>query len=117
MNVALLKKLIDRKIVVPTTEIDAFYTGRDISGIENIRTMGTFVIVEIKETDDGYTFDTRSIVDGSPRRLSGKSVVRIDGMEPSRLAEVHNLSPEGEPIPQGKRRGRKPKVRIVENVE
>jgi hypothetical protein len=113
MNPSLLKVLVDRKIIRERTEIDATYRGHDLAGNLLVNASGTFYIVEIAPSDNGYMFTCVSTVDGRRRMIPGTAIVRIDGMCPTRLALNFDLSPEGVPLVVGKRRGRKPKNRLL----
>ena len=107
----LLDKLIDRKILGPDSEIDAVYTGIDMAGQPFVRSRGTFIIRSIRKTETGYSMSCASVVDGTMRDIPDTAIVLIDGMSPDRVAETYGMTPEGEIIPPGRRRGRKPKVR------
>lgn len=110
MNSLLLTKLIERGIVAAMTEIDATYRGKDIGGQPTVATTGTFLIRKIVPTDTGYLFEAANVIDGRSHVIPSSAVLKIDGMEPKRLAGIYGLSETGEPIRQGKRRGRKPKA-------
>lgn len=113
MHLSLLKKLIDLNIIHEDTEIEAFYGARDLSGSVLSLTRGTFYVRSVESTDDGYVFLAVSTVNGRLRRIHSKHLLKIDGMEPDRLAEVYFLTAEGTPVKQGKRRGRKPRAKEI----
>lgn len=110
INSSLLNILIERNIVTIGTEFDAAYRGIDMAKSASIKATGTFVILEIARSDVGFYFKAADVVTGKPFSVSASSIIRIDGMEPDRLAAIYGLSPEGEKLKQGKRRGRKPRV-------
>jgi hypothetical protein len=111
VNTELIRKLIQEGVIHENTEIDACYQGVDIGGAQLAMVQGNFAIKAAKVIQGGVFFDTVSTQDGSQRRIAAAAIVRIDGMEPERFAENYGLTPEGKPIKQGKRRGRKPKAK------
>jgi hypothetical protein len=110
MNNSLLKVLIDRNIIGVRTEIDARYRGRDIAGHALVASTGTFLILEIQNSDTGYRFLCADVIDGSRRLLAGDAIVGVDGMDPIRLAANYEIDEDGNRIKVGKRRGRKPRA-------
>lgn len=113
MNEFLLRKLVERNIVKRSTEIDAVYKGLGISGLENVETVGTFLVMEIVDNGTEFLFEVADVIDGRRRKLPSGAIRMIDGMEPTRLATIYGLSDKGEPLRQGKRRGRKPKALLA----
>jgi hypothetical protein len=106
-------KLIEKNIITETTEIDAVYRGKDIAGDLFVDAVGTFVILTIQKTTEvDYIFTCASTRDGHRRMIPASAVVMVDGMEPARLAETYGIALTGAAIPPGRRRGRKPKVRV-----
>lgn len=110
MNISLLKVLIERKIIGVRTEIDARYRGRDIAGNPLVAATGTFLILDIAQTDTDYTFTCADTIDGKRRLIQGDSIVGVDGMDPIRLAANYELDENGNRVKVGKRRGRKPRT-------
>lgn len=51
---------------------------------------------------------------GEKLRVDSTLIHSIDGMTITRLASIFNMNENGDPIPVGKRRGRKPRARVVE---
>lgn len=114
MNLLLLRKLIDKEIIKYDTEIDASYSGGDISGSPMVQTLGSFTIVRIYDRgEDGIELLGANTSDGTRRIISADHVTKIDGMDPIRLAGIFGLSDTGEPLRQGKRRGRKPRIKAL----
>lgn len=113
MTPSLLKVLVERKIVAPRTEIDAFYRGRNIAGDNVVQQRGTFLIMDIRPMTDGsLVFDCANVIDGKRRTIASTQITGIDGMAPERLAANYYLDADGNPVPVGKRRGRKPRALI-----
>ena len=114
MNPTLTAKLIEKGVIRFNTEIDAYYNGIDIAGVAQARTPGNFTIVGARKKADSFLFEVRNTIDGSRRIITCEEVNLVDGMEPERFAEIYGLTAEGVEIKQGKRRGRKPKLRTAE---
>lgn len=112
MNPSLASLLIEKGIIRINTEVDAYYYGIDMAGIAQARTPGNFAIQSAVKKADTFIFEVRSTIDGSFRKLDCREIDLIDGMEPARFAEIYGLTPTGETIRQGKRRGRKPKIKV-----
>lgn len=114
MNQTLLRKLIEQNIVRPQTEIDVFYRGIDVSGNESVPVQGTFIIMAIRDLgEEGFEFVGASVIDGTRRRIRSRNILKIDGMDPVRLAYVHGITETGGKVVEGKRRGRKPKALLA----
>jgi hypothetical protein len=109
MSLPLLKKLIDRGIITQGTEIDIRYRGMDIARNATVPTIGTFIVQTIEGEGEALAFQAASVIDGRLRRVQATEILKIDGMEPVRLGQNYGISAAGDRIPQGKRRGRKPK--------
>lgn len=115
MNSKLAEALIDKGILKPETEIDIVYNTVDLSGIKSQPSTGTFLIKNMWKLQSGEIyFNVISTIDGSPRKTKSDDIILIDGMEPKRIAHVYNIKLDGTMQPTGKKRGRKPKVRIDE---
>lgn len=113
MHPDLLRLFVERGVIQNRTEIDAQYRGRDMGGDGLVKSVGTFLILGIESSEQGYVFNCASTHDGRRRLIPGSAICRIDGMDPDRLAANFNLTPEGTSVKVGKRRGRKPKNRVA----
>lgn len=111
MNINLTKQLINRNVIRSGTEVTAYYRGVGLSGASVVKSVGTFTVSRAAIREDDVIFEAASTVDGQTTRLSASAVILLDGMDPARMAGIYGLSGEGETLQQGKRRGRKPKVR------
>jgi hypothetical protein len=116
MNLNLLNQLIEKNIIRTDTEIEAYYGARDLSGAVLSLTRGSFYVADIEKVEEGFVFRAASTVDGKMRRIHSNHLIKIDGMTPERLGEVYSLNAKGEAVKQGKRRGRKPRVKTAEAV-
>lgn len=118
MNTNLIRKLVSAGVIRQNTEIDAFYKGVDMSGAPLARVRGTFFVrgLKINETAELVIFDTISTIDGSARTIMSNDVVYVDGMEVDKLASIYGFDAQGGKLVQGKRRGRKPRNRVIEET-
>ena len=112
MTQELTELLITKGAIRLNTEIDADYTALDIAGVPTARTPGNFTIMGAKKRKGIYFFEARNTLDGSRQNIDCREIKQIDGMTPSRFAEIFGLTSEGATIKQGKRRGRKPRSQM-----
>lgn len=110
MHITLSKRLIERGVIKAGTEVEAVYRAVGLSGQADVPRLGTFVVTATTIGADEVLIEAASTVNGAPVKLSARAVQRLDGMEPARIASIYGLSDEGDPLKQGKRRGRKPKA-------
>lgn len=109
MQVSLMRALLARDIVRPSTEIEARYKGVDLSGSERYKFTGGFILRSHAERHGHLYLHCASTRDGRPYEIMAEDVLTIDGMDPERLAMIYNIRPDGEPMKAKARRGRKPK--------
>jgi len=114
MNISLVRKLIEAQVIRQNTELDAYYMGVDISGRPIARTRGTFFVQAVKVLGETVIFETVSTVDGHKRTVKSPDVVAVDGMPIDRLGSIYGINASGGKIDQGKRRGRRPRAKVVE---
>jgi hypothetical protein len=112
MNPVLAQKLIEKGVLAADTEVEATYPVLALGGAAVTTGRGIFLITKVLN-DAG--FEVISTRDGSSRRLAPSNIVAIDGMDPIRFASVYNVKADGIEAKEGKRRGRKPKVRTQVN--
>jgi len=132
MNKNLLTTLININIVKPGTEIAMLRIGNSMvgSGATSLK-MRVFStedkdgnqqqievnanhLVEIYKCeiiDEEISIYAHSVVDGEKFILNDEDIVLIDSMLPEKLAAVYGYTPDGIKKIQGKKRGRKPKIR------
>lgn len=113
MNTNLVRKLVSLGVVRQNTEIEATYRGVDLAGIALPRITGTFFVQGIRISKTGsILFDAKSTVDGTQRTFLSSDVSAIDGMPISKLTSIYGISATGSAVAQGKRRGRRPRVKV-----
>ncbi len=113
MNPALFRKLIEKKLITQETQVAIEYASyenlkkvKTTKGLYSVVRMyadallpGTFI--EVKNESE-----TVSVQAGNIKLIAGKT--------PVKLAAEHGIRPDGKEDDAPKRRGRKPKVRVVE---
>jgi len=133
MNPDLLLNLINISVIKPGTEIAILrygtsmdgsktatlrmkiYSGEDKNGNQNQTKINANHIVEVYEcgidSDNIPFMKVYSTVDGKKFILRAKDVKLIDHMLPEKIAAIYGFKPDGTKKKQGKKRGRKPKIR------
>lgn len=114
MKTELVQKLIEKSAIKQRTEIEAYYKGMDLSGARIARVRGNFIVLGARLVEGRIWFDGLSTIDGRRDRFLAEDILLIDGMDPERFAQNFGLNMEGEPLRQGKRRGRKPKALLAQ---
>lgn len=107
MNDNLAETLVNKNIINTNTKLEARYFGKGLDGSFTVPSVGTFIVSSIKK-DKIITFILRR-TDGFETTVPANNILRIDGMDPVRLAHVYNLKEDGSPRKIGKKRGRKSK--------
>lgn len=133
MNPDLLLKMININVIKPGTEIAILrygvsmdggktathlirvFSSEDKDGNQKTSTIQANHIVEVNECgvdENGEAYiKAQSTVDGKPFILRSEDVKLIDQMLPEKIAKVYGFNPDGTKKKQGKKRGRKPKIR------
>jgi hypothetical protein len=94
-------------------EIEATIAGAALGNVHTITIHELFHVKSVFRTDDNHIMIVGArTTDGEEKLIHSDNVLGIDGMTPARFAAVYNIGPDGGPRRVGKRRGRKPKVRI-----
>jgi len=104
MDSNLLISLINNGIVKKGTEVTILRPGRDISGKSKVYSNDNIEILlyKINESKNIILYG-KSTLDNKRFKLKPQHIIKVDGMEPSRLVGAFK--------PEGKKRGRKPKVK------
>ena len=93
MDKKLGETLIQRKIVKEDTEIEAWYKANEFGG-GYFDQLGMFTINKIDQNTQGEVcFHARSNIDGKWHDFGYNDIVKIDGMEPSKLANAYGIKP------------------------
>lgn len=118
MEANLAIALVNKGVLPVGTEVEARFNAVGLGSINNVQVVGEFSIANVIVKDDGkVVFDLRMLRDGSATQVLAESILTIDGMDPVRYASVYNVTANGGTQKQGKRRGRKPKNRKLEELE
>ena len=116
MDNKLAEALVIKNVLPAGTEVRAKYKAVSLGSVNRVTVTGEFSIAEAKIREDGKVeFYLRSLRDGAPTHVLADAIEDIDGMDPIRFASVYNITPEGGKAVLGKRRGRKPKNRKLED--
>ena len=106
----LISALMEKQAITKDNVITASYTVRDGSG-RYMKKVGEFGIISFERKDDTINFTLQHIVEKNEVSINDQQVIAIDGMDPSRYADVYDINYDGSDKKIGKKRGRKPKVR------
>lgn len=104
----LISALVDRQAITKDNVITASYTVRDGSG-RCLKRIGDFGIVSFEKGEDCISFTLQHIIEKNKIKINEDSILAIDGMDPSRYADVYDINADGTNKKIGKKRGRKPK--------
>ena len=107
MLFSLAKTLVDKKYIHRRTLLLVSYNFFNMDQQEN--TFGEFIINNIFYHKDRIFFNISSTFDESRKVINSDQIIKIDGMEPTRFADIFNINSKGNNKTLGKRSGRKPK--------
>ena len=113
MNNEFVKVLFERNILSINSKIIANYKGYTLDGSE-IPSRGELLVKQIDNTKQGYMIYATPLFGQTRYKVDIQDVLEIDGMDPLRLGRVFNINSDGSPRAEGRKRGRKPKIRTVE---
>jgi hypothetical protein len=108
MNVDLTLRLIEMNVIKSGTEVDAYYRTSDLSGSRRASVPGNFMVVRAVKTRDGIFFEVSSTEAGRRTWVQPEDIMRVDGMDPLRIAEIYHLDAHGRSTREH-RRTRKPR--------
>ena len=118
MDNKLAEALVNKGVLPAGTEVQAKHKAMGLGSVNNVIVSGGFSISSTKILENGkvkfYLADLRS---GTPTSVYADAIEEIDGMDPVRFASVYNITADGGKAILGKRRGRKPKNRVIEDDE
>lgn len=108
MKTELAKILIQKGAIRERTTIEAYHYAFGLSCATNQRVKSEFYILQAKKRGDEIIFVAFN-GEHTKLEINANDVLSVDGMDEPRLAEAYMLTESGAAIPEGKRRGRKPK--------
>lgn len=115
MDNKLAEALVNKGVLPAGTEVRAKHKAMGLGSVNNVIVSNDFSITQSIIREDGKVqFKLADLRSGVPYSVFAEAVEEIDGMDPVRFAEVYNITADGGKAVLGKRRGRKPKNRPVE---
>lgn len=115
MDNKLAEALVNKGVIPAGTEVRAKHTAMGLGSVNNVRVTSDFSVTGTKIREDGtVVFKLADLRSGAPSSVIAEDVSEIDGMDPVRFASVYNITADGGKAILGKRRGRKPKNRVIE---
>lgn len=116
MDNKLAEALVLKGVLPAGTEIKAKHKAMGLGSVNNVLVVDNFSVTSTKIREDGRVlFKLADLRTGAPSSVYADAVEEIDGMDPVRFADVYNITAEGGKAILGKRRGRKPKNRVIED--
>jgi hypothetical protein len=106
----LISTLVERQALTKDNVITASYTVRDGLGRSMTR-VGDFGIIDLATNDENFSFTLQHVTEKNHIRINDDMIIAIDGMDPTRYAEVYDINADGSSKKMGKKRGRKPKIK------
>lgn len=91
MNKNLFLKLIEKNILTKDTVIEARHTGNLLAGISTQKIVGEFIFENF--TND-YVF-LKKVNSTVIIKVSLDDILKVDGMDPTRLAGIYGIKPDG----------------------
>jgi len=114
MNEALATALINRGVVNTKTRILARCPVAAFGGMPMEKRL--FLNVDKVISDEGTLKFISSHRSGRKFSVPIDKIDEIDGMEPTRLVLAYDIKPNGATRGGGKKRGRKPRINTLENI-
>lgn len=116
MDNKLAEALVLKGVLPAGTEVKAKHLVMGLGSVNNVMVVDNFSVTSTRIRDDGtVVFKLADLRSGAPSQVVAEDVSEIDGMDPVRFADVYNITADGGKAILGKRRGRKPKNRVIED--
>ena len=116
MDNKLAEALVLKGVLPAGTEVKAKHKAMGLGSVSNVLVVDNFSVTSTLIREDGRVlFKLADLRTGAPSSVYADAVEEIDGMDPVRFADVYNITADGGKAVLGKRRGRKPKNRIIED--
>lgn len=117
MDNKLAEALVAKNHLPAGTEVRAKHTAMGLGSVNNVIVTSDFSITSTVVREDGkVVFKLADLRSGAPSLVFAEAIEEIDGMDPVRFASVWNITADGGKAIMGKRRGRKPKNRVLEDA-
>jgi len=115
MDNKLAEALVQKGVLKEGTEVRAKHKAMGLGSVNNVIVSGDFSISATHIREDGrVVFKLADLRSGAPSSVFAEDIEDIDGMDPVRFASVYDITADGGKAVVGKRRGRKPKNRQIE---
>ena len=115
MENKLADALVLKGVLPAGTEVRAKHKAMGLGSVNNVQVTSDFSVARSKIREDGIVvFTLSNLRDGAQTKVLAEDILDIDGMDPVRFASVYNITADGGKAILGKRRGRKPKNRVVD---
>lgn len=115
MDNKLAEALVLKGVLPAGTEVRARHRAMGLGSVNNVVVISDFSVTSTKVREDGIViFRLADLRSGGASTVVAEDVLDIDGMDPVRFADVYNITADGGKAILGKRRGRKPKNRVIE---
>jgi cell division GTPase FtsZ len=116
MDNKLAEALVIKGVLPAGTEVRARHKAMGLGSVNNVLVVDNFSVTDAIVREDGRViFKLADLRSGAPSRVFAEDIEEIDGMDPVRFANVFNITANGGKAVLGKRRGRKPKNRVIED--
>lgn len=115
MDNKLAEALVVKGVLPAGTEVRARHKAMGLGSVNNVLVVDNFSVTNaIVRADGRVVFKLADLRSGAPSSVFAEDIEEIDGMDPVRFANVFNITASGGKAVLGKRRGRKPKNRVIE---
>ncbi len=112
MEIVLVRKLIERKLIKEESQLTVEFETTSLDKSVPITVSDIFVVNSISDYGDDIIFELESIRDRRVIEESGRNIIEIEGMDPIRFAKAYDINAKG--IFHLKNRpGPKPKLRLA----
>lgn len=105
MKLPLVKKLIEKNILHESTLVETYNKVKTLSCQNNNMILDAFIVDKISVSDDEVKFNISN--KNFSLIINHENIISIDGMNEKRICAAYDLTVDGQPKPQGKKRGRK----------
>ena len=113
MNPALFRKLVEKKLIAANTNVAVEYkVFEDQKKVKTVKGMYKIARMYAHPLMFGTIIEVTN--DTETVNIEAADIKLIEGLTPVKLAAQHGIRPDGKDNDAPKRRGRKPKVRVVE---
>lgn len=77
-----------------------------------VYTHADYVLLSVRDSEQGPTLQLREQDGEAQHSVVAEDITAVDGMTLLRYAEIYNINPDGSHRSMGRKRGRKPKIKL-----